>query len=60
MDDNKNNESKKEIEIVNGDGKDLLNFSEVYEHIKTSTNPDDKQEKKKEIVIPKGSSDKKN
>ena len=57
MDDNKNKESKKEIEIVNGDGKDLLNFSEVYEHIKSSNDSDEKKEKK-EIVIPKGSSDK--
>ena len=56
MDDNENKESKKEIEIINGDG-DLLNFSEVYEHIKSSNDSDEKKEKK-EIVIPKGSSDK--
>ncbi len=57
--DNENKESKKEIEIVNGNGKDLLNFSEVYEHIKTSTNSNKEKDEKKEIVIPKGSSDKK-
>lgn len=57
MDDNENKESKKEIEIVNGDGKDLLNFSEVYEHIKSSNDSEEEKEKK-EIVIPKGSSDK--
>ena len=56
MDDNENKESRKEIEIINGDG-DLLNFSEVYEHIKSSNDSDEKKEKK-EIVIPKGSSDK--
>ena len=56
MDNNENKESKKEIEIINGDG-DLLNFSEVYEHIKSSNDSDEKKEKK-EIVIPKGSSDK--
>ncbi|MBO4815713.1 MAG: hypothetical protein J5507_02005 [Clostridia bacterium] len=57
--DNEKKDSKKEIEIVNGNGKDLLNFSEVYEHIKTSTNSNEEKYEKKEIVIPKGSSDKK-
>lgn len=56
---NENKESKKEIKVINGNGKDLLNFSEVYEHIKTSTNSNEEKDKKKEIVIPKGSSDKK-
>ena len=56
---NENKESKKEIKVINGNGNDLLNFSEVYEHIKTSTNSNEEKDKKKEIVIPKGSSDKK-
>lgn len=56
---NENKESKKEIKVINGNGKDLLNFSEVYEHIKTSTNSNEEKDKKKDIVIPKGSSDKK-
>lgn len=48
-------EEKKEIEVVNGDGKDL-DISPVYEHIKSDNVPGD--DKKKDIVIPKGSSDK--
>lgn len=50
-------EEKKEIQVVNGDGEDL-NISPVYEHIKSDTIPAD-DKKKKDIVIPKGSSDKK-
>ena len=46
---------KKEITVVNGTGNDL-NISPVYEHIKSDIIPDDP--KKKDIIIPKGSSDK--
>ena len=46
---------KKEITVVNGNGNDL-NISPVYEHIKSDIIPDD--QKKKDIIIPKGSSDK--
>ena len=54
---NLNKDSKKEIQIITGDGKDLT-ISTVYEHIKSS-NIKDEEEEKKEIVIPKGSSDNK-
>ena len=47
---------KKEIEVVTGDGEEL-NISPVYEHIKTDTNRT--APNKKDIVIPKGASDKK-
>lgn len=45
---------KKEIKVINGDGKDL-NISDVYDHIKTDAPSSDK--KKKNVIIPKGSSD---
>ncbi len=47
---------KKEIKVVNGDGKNL-DISPVYEHIKIDSthNPD----KKKGIVIPKSSKNQK-
>lgn len=48
--------NKKDIKVVSGDGKDL-DISPVYEHIKSDNVPNDN--KKKDIVIPKGSSDKK-
>ena len=51
------NENKKEIEVVNGNGQEL-NISPVYDHIKSDDVPDDSN-KKKNIVIPKGNSDKK-
>ena len=52
--------NQKNIEIVSGDGKDL-EISTVFEHTKTNTSPNDGEDtEKKEIVIPKGSSDKKN
>ena len=51
-------EEKKEIEVISGDGKDL-NISPVYEHIKSDNVPNS-DNKKKDIVIPKGKSDKKN
>ena len=54
---NENKESKKEIQVITGNGKDLT-ISTVYEHIKNNTDIQDEEEKK-EIVIPKSSSDKK-
>ena len=51
-----NDEEKKEIKVVNGDGTDL-NISPVYDHIKFDIVPEDN--KKKNIVIPEGNSDKK-
>lgn len=47
-------EEKKEIEVITGDGNDL-DISPVYEHIKSNSVPDN-DGKKKDIVIPKGSS----
>ena len=51
----------KKIEIVEGTGKDL-DISTVYDHIKTNKddiNENDNSENKKNIIIPKSSSDKK-
>ena len=45
-------EKKKKIEVINGDGKDL-DISQVYDHIK-SDNPPNDENKRKNIVIPKG------
>lgn len=45
------NETPKQIEIVSGDGKEL-NISPVYDHLSIAK-PKTKEEKKKEIVIPK-------
>lgn len=53
----KNEEEKKEIKVVTGDGNEL-NISPVYDHIKSDLVPDNNG-KKKDIVIPKGSSEKK-
>ena len=57
--DNKTKESKKEIKVVTGNGKDL-DISTVYEHIKSKDSQDhnDTNNKKGDIVIPKGSSKK--
>lgn len=44
-------EAPKKIEIVSGDGKEL-NISPVYDHLSIAK-PKTKDEKKKEIVIPK-------
>ena len=44
-------DAPKQIEIVNGDGKDL-NISPVYKHLSIQK-PKSKEEKKKEIIIPK-------
>ncbi len=57
--DSENKESKKEIKVVNGNGKDL-NISTVYEHIKNkdSQDRDNANNKKGDIVIPKGTSKK--
>ena len=49
---------KREIQVVNGDGTHL-EISPVYDHIKSPNTPSN-DNKKKDIVIPKGSSDKKN
>ena len=54
-----NKDQDENLKIVSGDGTDL-NISTVYEHTKTTTSlKDDEEKEKKEIVIPKGSSDKK-
>ena len=45
------NESKKEIEIVDGDGSNL-NISSAYDHLNAGK-PKSSQEKPKNIVIPK-------
>lgn len=50
-------EKKKEIEVINGDGSDL-DISTVYEHIKLDKQKES-DEKKKNIVIPKGTSENK-
>ena len=47
---NEDEEKKKDIEIVTGDGKDL-EISRVYDHIKLEENKN--VDKNKEIVIPK-------
>ena len=52
-----NEEKKKEIKVVTGDGNDL-DISPVYDHIKSDLVPDN-DGKKKDIVIPKGGSEKK-
>ena len=44
-------DTPKQIKIVSGDGKEL-NISPVYEHLSIGK-PKTKEEKKKEIVIPK-------
>lgn len=44
-------DAPKQIEIVNGDGKNL-DISPVYEHLSIQK-PKAKDEKKKEIIIPK-------
>ena len=45
-----NNEEKKDIEVITGDGKDL-DISPVYDHIKGNI-VHDNDGKKKDIVIP--------
>lgn len=51
--------NQKEIKVVNGNGKDL-NISTVYEHIKNkdSQDRDNTNNKKRDIIIPKGTSKK--
>ncbi len=56
MSEENNKPQKKDIKVINGDVKDL-NISSVYDHIKSDKPKTDNP--KKEIVIPKGSSDKK-
>lgn len=57
--DNNNKESKKEIKVVTGNGKDL-DISAVYEHEKNKNlqDHDNTSNKKGDIVIPKGTSKK--
>ena len=45
------NQTPKEIEIVTGDGENL-NISPVYKHLDIQK-PKEKDEKKKDIIIPK-------
>ena len=52
-----NKEDKKEIKVVTGDGNGL-DIPPVYDHIKSDLVPDN-DGKKKDIVIPKGGSEKK-
>ena len=52
-----NKEDKKEIKVVTGDGNGLY-ISPVYDHIKSDLVPDN-DGSKKNIVVPKGSSEKK-
>ena len=60
MDEKEKNEKdqnpKKEIKVINGNGDDL-NISPVYEHIKSDE--DSSIEKKKNIIIPKRISEEK-
>ena len=53
MSDNKDKKEPEEIEIINGDGKDL-DISPVYDHIKDTT-PQPSSKKQKNIIIPKES-----
>lgn len=53
MSDNKGKKEPEEIEIINGDGKDL-DISPVYDHIKDTT-PQPSSKKPKNIIIPKES-----
>lgn len=52
-----NEEKKKEIKVVTGDGNNL-DISPVYDHIKSDLIPDN-DGSKKNIVVPRGSSEKK-
>ena len=45
------NDNKKEIEVVNGDGSNL-EISPVYEHINAAKPKEGKDKKPKNIVIP--------
>ena len=51
FDEEDDDEEKKDIEIVQGDGKDL-NISPVYDHIKLDKPDNNSQKDKQEIVIP--------
>lgn len=53
-----NNKDKKEIEVINGDGSNLL-ISPVYDHIK-DVKPKSKDKNPKNIVIPGEKKDEKN
>ncbi len=51
-------ETQKEIEIINGDGKNL-DISPVYDHIKINK-PSQSKDKDKEIIVPKSKKDEQN
>ena len=53
-----NNKDRKEIEVINGDGSNLL-ISPVYDHIK-DVKPKSKDKNPKNIVIPGEKKDEKN
>ena len=58
---NENEDSKKEIKIVLNEDGDNLDISTVFDHtINPTSNNKNTDSEKKEIVIPKSSSDKKN
>ncbi len=44
-------DTPKQIEVVNGDGKNL-NISPIYKHLSIQK-PKSKEEKKKDIIVPK-------
>ena len=48
------NDNKREIKVVTGDGTDL-DISPVYDHIKIDSS--NNREKKKDIIIPKSKKD---
>ena len=48
---NENDDVKKEIEVVNGDGSNLI-ISPVYEHI-NGVKPKNKDKKPANIIVPK-------
>lgn len=50
MPDKKENENKKEIEVVKGDGSNL-EISQVYDHI-NAAKPQNKDKKPKNIIVP--------
>ena len=55
---NENDKKEKEIEVINGDGSNLL-ISPVYDHIK-DVKPKSKDKNPKNIVIPGEKKDEKN
>ena len=57
-DEKQNNEEKKEIEIISGDGSNL-EISPVYHHI-DAAKPKSKDKKPKNIIVPKENNNDKN